>query len=58
MLSLIQEIFSSLVRKLDWMDQKTKQLTLEKVKSVRKFIGYPDWMDSKKSLEMYYANVS
>ena len=38
----ISDVFSKEVNRLDWMDAKTKQRALEKLKAMAYLIGYPD----------------
>lgn len=49
--------FSSLVEEAHWMDQETKIKALEKARSINDFIGYPDWIANKTSLDQAYRGV-
>lgn len=49
--------FSSLVEESDWMDQETKINALEKAAQIKEYIGYPDWIANRTTLELAYAGV-
>ncbi|KAF4521361.1 hypothetical protein B566_EDAN006950 [Ephemera danica] len=57
MVNDIQVAFENMVHELDWMDHKTKQLTLQKARSMRPFIGFPEWLLVPGELEKYYEGV-
>ena len=40
------------------MDRETKIKALEKAKAMREYIGYPDWIANKTTLEFAYQGVS
>ena len=46
------------IKKLSWMDEKTKIATIEKIQAIKKFIGLPSWLLEKEDLDSYYGNVS
>jgi predicted metalloendopeptidase len=58
MLADIQWAFSSLVSSVDWMDEDTKIVTLEKAAAMRHFVGFPEWLLDRDELETYYEGVS
>lgn len=58
MLSEIKVAFASKVKRLKWMDQQTKALTLEKTKYMASFIGFPEWLFEPGAIEVYYEGVS
>jgi membrane metallo-endopeptidase-like protein 1 len=49
--------FSSLVEESDWMDEETKINALEKAAAMKEYIGYPDWITNKSTLELAYHGV-
>ncbi|XP_066258701.1 neprilysin-2 isoform X4 [Euwallacea similis] len=54
MVADIREEFEEILKKVDWMDEKTKQNAMDKAKSMSTHIGYPDEMlDDKKLVEFY-----
>lgn len=57
MLNYIKDAFIQRVKSLSWMDEVTKKATLEKNKEMMSFIGFPDWLFHKDSIETYYENV-
>ncbi|XP_071451226.1 endothelin-converting enzyme homolog isoform X2 [Hetaerina americana] len=58
MLTDIRDAFSELVLNLDWMDQETKDATLNKSEAMRSYIGYPSWLMTPKELETYYEGLT
>lgn len=57
MLDNIKQAFASMVLRTDWMDQRTKQATLEKNRKMESQIGFPDWLFTENELDEYYENV-
>ncbi|XP_055544636.1 neprilysin-4-like [Wyeomyia smithii] len=57
MLKHIVTEFDFIVLKTDWMDAYTKYVTLEKSKSMKSLIGFPDWIMDTKKLEDYYKEL-
>jgi predicted metalloendopeptidase len=54
MVSAIKEEFTSILKTVPWMDDKTRESALSKVKSMVTHIGYPDeLMDDNKLVEFY-----
>lgn len=54
MVSSIKEEFTSILKTVPWMDDKTREAALSKVKSMVTHIGYPDeLMDDQKLIEFY-----
>jgi hypothetical protein len=49
--------FSSLVEESDWMDEETKINALEKAAAMKEYIGYPDWITNRTTLELAYQGV-
>ncbi|XP_046453383.1 neprilysin-like isoform X8 [Daphnia pulex] len=49
--------FSSLVEESDWMDEETKINALEKAAAMKEYIGYPDWITNKTTLELAYQGI-
>lgn len=57
MLDNIKQAFASMVLRTDWMDQRTKQATLEKNRKMESQIGFPDWLFTENELDEYYENI-
>lgn len=57
MLINIKDAFVQRVKTLTWMDEKTKNATLEKSEEMVSFIGFPEWLLNKSALEFYYDGV-
>ncbi|KAL5276353.1 Nep5 family protein [Megaselia abdita] len=58
MLNDIRTAFNNLVKSTSWMDKKTKYETLEKSNAMKSFIGFPDWVLNKTTLDSYYSNIT
>ncbi|KAI4463570.1 zinc metalloprotease family m13 neprilysin-related [Holotrichia oblita] len=58
MLINIKDAFVQRVKTLKWMDEKTKNATLEKSEEMVSFIGFPEWLLNKSALEYYYAGIT
>ena len=54
----IQESFKQLIEESDWLDDKAKQKSLEKLDSMILNVGYPDWILINEELDNYYNLVS
>ncbi|XP_046453377.1 neprilysin-like isoform X2 [Daphnia pulex] len=49
--------FSSLVEESDWMDEETKINALDKAAAMKEYIGYPDWITNRTTLELAYQGI-
>ena len=58
MIHNIKSAFYTMVKSANWIDEGTKNATLEKVKDVNTSIGFPDWILSRFELGQYYEDVS
>lgn len=58
MMENIRESFNDLVRQVNWMDDGTKCVTLEKSLAMRSLIGYPEWLTKEGMLDEYYSDVN
>ncbi|KAI4463568.1 zinc metalloprotease family m13 neprilysin-related [Holotrichia oblita] len=58
MLINIKDAFVQRVKTLKWMDEKTKNATLEKSEEMVSFIGFPEWLLNKSALEYYYTGIT
>jgi neprilysin len=59
-LEMVQNIeveFEEILKTVDWMDAKTREQALDKVKSMATHIGYPDELMNNKKLEEYYEGL-
>lgn len=53
----IEAAFTDIVAELQWMDTETKNRTLDKVRAMRPFIGFPGWLLTPGQLEHYFQGV-
>nr|CAD7439516.1 unnamed protein product [Timema bartmani] len=58
MVNDIRSAFTEIVTELQWMDEETKQRTLDKAHAMRPFIGFPGWLLTPGELEKYYKGAS
>ena len=54
----IEETFIQGIPLVAWMDDKTREIAIEKVRKIVQMIGYPDWILDTVQLDKYYQNVS
>nr|XP_023023032.1 neprilysin-4-like [Leptinotarsa decemlineata] len=57
MLKRLKTAFENHVTNLDWMDNATKKVTLQKSREMISFLGYPDWLFEKGALDKYYDGL-
>lgn len=57
MIGHLKVAFSSLVEESDWMDEETKVRALEKARAMKEYVGYPDWILNRTTLESAYSGV-
>lgn len=57
MIGHLKVAFSSLVEESDWMDEETKVRALEKARAMKEYVGYPDWILNRTTLELAYSGV-
>lgn len=58
MIEDVREAFASAVQELDWMDSTTRHKTLNKLRAIRNFVGFPAWLLTKEQLDKHYKHVS
>lgn len=58
MVADIRAEFEDILRKVDWMDDHTRQNALDKAKSMSTHIAYPDELLDNRKLEEFYNWVS
>jgi len=58
MMDDIQKEVENLIKKSDWMDDEAKDFALEKLKNLKKFIGYPNWYKNTTIIQEYFKGVS
>ncbi|GIY11977.1 neprilysin-11 [Caerostris darwini] len=50
--------FENLLLNNDWMDRKTKNAALEKLRAMKVNVGFPDWITDENNLDDYYLQTS
>jgi predicted metalloendopeptidase len=58
MIKDLKESFSALVGVSDWLDDITKNKSLDKLNAIIENVGYPDWMLDNHELDKYYNLVN
>ncbi|XP_033212280.1 neprilysin-2-like [Belonocnema kinseyi] len=53
----IKQQYQQIIKKVDWMDEKTKTTALAKLASMKMFIGYPKEIQNDKLLDQFYGPV-
>ncbi len=54
----LKKSFTVLVGASDWLDDITKNETLDKLNAIIKNIGYPDWLLDNQELDKFYKLVN
>ena len=57
MIYIIQDEIQRYFIESSWMDYKAKILAIQKVGSIKKMIGYPDWYNQEGKIDEYYDKV-
>lgn len=60
-LDIVKEIEDAFIKGIplvSWMDEKTREIAIEKVRKIVQMIGYPDWILDSVRLDKYYENVT
>lgn len=57
MLGNLRAAFSESVKKAIWMDEHTKEATLEKQNKMETFVGYPKWIFNDTALNQLLLGV-
>lgn len=57
MVAGIRQEFEKILKEVAWMDEKTKQAALTKVKAMTTHIGYPDEIMDDSKIEEYYSDL-
>jgi predicted metalloendopeptidase len=58
MIKYLRESFRVLVGESDWLDDSTKNKSLEKLDAFVENVGYPDWILDNQQLDNYYNLVN
>ncbi|XP_022829519.1 neprilysin-11-like [Spodoptera litura] len=53
----VREAFAAAVESLDWMDSSTRLKTLDKLKAIRNFVGFPAWLLTHEQLDKHYKHA-
>lgn len=56
MIKNVQTAFQENLNNVDWMDDKSRDAALAKVKNILVLLGYPDFAENKTSLDKFYKN--
>lgn len=57
MLNDIKKEVEKLIKDSDWLDDEIKDFFIEKVKHLKKSIGYPDWYKNTTIMQEYLKGV-
>ncbi|XP_025418825.1 endothelin-converting enzyme homolog isoform X2 [Sipha flava] len=57
MMKNIHEAFEKIVNELKWMDDITKNRTLNKARLMKTFVGFPEFIKDQMELDNYYADL-
>ncbi|XP_075972536.1 endothelin-converting enzyme 1-like isoform X2 [Anticarsia gemmatalis] len=57
MIEDVRSAFADAVQELDWMDSTTRLKTLNKLKAIRNFVGFPAWLLTHEQLDKHYKHA-
>ncbi|XP_026326721.1 neprilysin-4-like isoform X2 [Hyposmocoma kahamanoa] len=57
MIEDVREAFAAAVDQLDWMDTTTRVKTLNKLRAIRNFVGFPSWLLTHDQLDKHYKHA-
>ena len=57
MVNQIRKTFKLLLPRLDWMDEHTKKNAIEKFEAMGQFVGYPEELRQKSTIDQYYKGI-
>lgn len=58
MVELIKDEFQNILKSVSWMDETTREASLEKAKKMTTHIGFPDELMNETKLIEYYENLT
>ncbi|XP_033211544.1 neprilysin-2-like [Belonocnema kinseyi] len=53
----IEQQFKAMLQEIDWMDEDTRKLALDKLASIKNFIGYPKELTDEKKLDEFFQKL-
>lgn len=53
----MKKAFRKTLQTSDWLDSKFRDALLEKLDQIEFFLGYPDFIQDRTSLDTFYENV-
>ena len=57
MIHNIRDAFNELLEKIDWMDDKTRQVARAKAATIAEKIGYPEYIVNDTAINLDYEGV-
>ena len=57
MIDYLKGAFKKIIEDIDWMDDLTKERAFDKLKTMRRFIAYPDELTKESVVTEYHAGV-
>ncbi|XP_044759680.1 neprilysin-1-like isoform X1 [Coccinella septempunctata] len=58
MVANIKTEFIKLIKRSYWLNEKTKDLAIEKIKYLKENVGYPDWTGNLTKINEFYGKVN
>ncbi|CAH2063871.1 unnamed protein product, partial [Iphiclides podalirius] len=53
----VRSAFAQAVRLVPWMDEATRARTLDKLRAIRNFVGFPEWLLRNDRLDAHYRHA-
>ena len=57
MIGYLKSAFTKIIEDIDWMDDLTKERAFGKLKTMRRFIAYPDELTDESVVTEYHSEV-
>ena len=57
MVKEIRNTFSDMLKNLDWMDDRTKEKAVDKARSTKEYVGYPDDLLNMNKLTDHFSEL-
>jgi predicted metalloendopeptidase len=53
----LRSTLNVMIKKLDWMDESTREAAIKKLKAIKQFVGYPEWTVKQEDTDIFFEGV-
>lgn len=50
--------YTLFAQQFTWMDDETQRFTVTKIRAIKSYVGFPEWIQNADKLDEFYANLS